>query len=220
MIEFWKNLFKDSWSIYTENIRLIMGSFILILLPAFILMLLPISTPADNINSNRLWESFFQSLSFSEIFLIFSIQILMTGIYIGMLNIFYKITAGYPASLKQLLSKFYCLPRVILPDLIIGVIMFIAGVSTFTMIINVVYRLIFFYYNLVIVVEDTSILKSINKSFSLVKNSIGLIMQFMIVLIGMGMVGLFFPILFFGLIPFWTILYIQIYLKVCSEIWK
>ena len=68
--------------------------------------------------------------------------------------------------------------------------------------------------NLVSLLENKNILSSINKSFSLIKNNIGLIVQFIAIMIFMGFFGLFFPLLFFGLIPFWTILYIQIYLKI------
>ena len=217
MIEFWKNLFKDSWNIYTQNLRLIMGSFMLILLPVFVLMLIPSIEIQGDIDSNKMWESIFQSLSFSEIFFILSINILMTGLYIGMLSVFYSITAGQSTSFKQLLSKFYCLPRVLVPDLVIGLIMFIGGVSIFTMIINLIYRLIFFYYTLIIVVENKSIINSINQSFNMVKNNVGIIIQFIIIIIITGMLALFFPILFFGLIPFWTILYIQIYIKICKS---
>ena len=67
MIEFWKILFNDSWNIYTQNLRLIMGSFMLILLPVFVLMLIPSIEIKGDIASNKMWESIFQSLSFSEI---------------------------------------------------------------------------------------------------------------------------------------------------------
>tara|TARA_Y100001960_G_C14550763_1_gene765631 strand:+ start:32 stop:700 length:669 start_codon:yes stop_codon:yes gene_type:complete len=214
MIEFWKNLFQDSWDIYIKNIRLIMGTFILMFLPIFILMFVPSIEIQGNVDSNKIWESVFQSLSFSEIFFMLSINILITGLYLGMLGIFYNIVTGQPALLKQLIGKFYCLPKIILPDLIIGLIMFIGGISIFTIIINLVYRVIFFYYTLIVVIENKNILSSINKSFSLIKDNIGLIFQFIAIMIFMGFFGLFFPLLFFGLIPFWTILYIQIYLKI------
>lgn len=213
MIEFWKILFNDSWNIYTKNIRLILGAFTLVLLPIFIVMFIPTSIPTDELDANRILESIFQSFSFSEIFFILAINVLITGLYIGMLSLFYSISTGKSETLKHLLSKFYCLPRVMVPDLAIGLIMFIAGVSTFMLIFNLIYRIIFFYYTLIIVVEDTSIINGINKSFNIAKNNIGLIFQFIMIIIFTGILGLFLPILFFGLIPFWTILYIQLYIK-------
>ena len=99
-----------------------------------------------------------------------------------MLSLFYSISTGKSETLKHLLSKFYCLPRVMVPDLAIGLIMFIAGVSTFMLIFNLIYRIIFFYYTLIIVVENKSIINSINQSFNMVKNNVGIIIQFIIII--------------------------------------
>ena len=54
-------------------------------------MFIPTSIPTGELDTNRILESIFQSLSFSEIFFILAINILITGLYIGMLSLFYNI---------------------------------------------------------------------------------------------------------------------------------
>ena len=217
MIEFWKNLFKDSWIIYTQNIRLIMGSLILTFLPVLILPLIPFIEIQGNVDPDQVWGSIFQSLSFSEIFFIFSIQILMRGLGIGMLSILYNITSGKATSIKDLVSKFYCLPKILFPDIIIGVIVFFSGVPIITTIIYIIYQFTFFYYTLIIVTENSGIIDSINKSYNLTKNNISLIVQFMIIVIFIGSVGLFFPLLILALFPIGIIIYINIYLQISKS---
>ena len=217
MIEFWKNLFKDSWIIYTQNIRLIMGSLILTFLPVLILPLIPFIEIQGNVDPDQVWGSIFQSLSFSEIFFIFSIQILMRGLGIGMLSILYNITSGKTTSIKDLVGKFYCLPKILFPDIIIGVIVFFSGIPIVTTIIYIIYQFTFFYYTLIIVTENRGIIDSINKSFNLTKNNISLILQFMIIVIFIGSVGLFFPLLILALFPIGIIIYINIYLQISKS---
>jgi len=217
MIEFWKNIFQDSWNIYIKNIKLIMGSLILTFLPVLILPLIPFIEIQGDVDSNQIWESIFQSLSFSEIFFIFSIQILMRGLGIGMLSILYNITSGKTASIKELVSKFYCLPKILLPDLIIGLIIFFSGIPIITTIIYIIYQFAFFYYTLIIVAEDRGVLDSINKSFNLVKNNIGLIIQFIVIMACMGILFFFFPLLILALFPLGVIIYIKIYLQISAS---
>ncbi len=217
MIEFWKNLFKDSWSVYIENIKLIMGSLILIFLPVLILPLIPFTEIQGSVDTNKVWESIFQTLNFSEIFFIISINILMRGLGLGMLMILYNITVGRPASIKQLVSKFYCLPKIILPDFVIGVTVFLINTSTLAIVIYIIYQFVFFYYTLIIVTEDKGIFDSINKSFSLVKSNISLIVQFMIIVLFIGTLALFFPLSILLLFPLGIIVYIQLYLKISKS---
>ena len=146
MLEFWKNLFKDSWTIYIQNIRLIMGALILTVLPVLILSLIPFGEIQVDIDSSLIWNSIFESLSFSQIFLIFSIQILIRGLGIGMLSILFNITSGKAASIKGLVAKFYCLPKILLPDLTVGLVVFFSNIATLTTIIYIIYQFIFFYY--------------------------------------------------------------------------
>ena len=65
MIEFWKILFKDSWDIYTKNIRLILGAFTLVLVPILIVMIvtmfIPTLIPTDELDVNRILESILQT---------------------------------------------------------------------------------------------------------------------------------------------------------------
>ena len=217
MIEFWKNLFKDSWTIYIQNIRLIMGALILTFLPVLILSLIPYVEIQGDINSNQIWDSIFQSLSFSEIFFIFSIQILTRGLGVGMLSILYNTTCGKTASIKGLVSKFYCLPKILLPDLIVGLVVFFSITPILTTTIYVIYQFVFFYYTLIVITDNSGVLDSINKSFNLVKSNVGLIVQFMMIIILMGFVGLFFPLLILALFPIGVIVYIKIYLQISGS---
>ena len=217
MLEFWKNLFKDSWTIYIQNIRLIMGALILAFLPVLILPLIPFTEIQGEVNSSQIWNSIFQSLGFSEIFFIFSIQILMRGLGIGMLSILYNITNGKPASISGLVGKFYCLPKILLPDLVVGLIVFFSSMPILTTIIYIIYQFVFFYYTLIIVTDNSGVLDSINKSYKLVKHNIGLIVQFMIITIFVGFVGLTFPLLIFALFPIGVIVYIKIYLQISNS---
>ena len=217
MIQYWKKIFQDSWTVYTKNFNLVMSAFFIILLPILLIPIIISISPMQiegDINSNKIWETIFLSFTFSELSFVISMNILMTGLYIGMLDILYNVTSGKKAVIKQLWGKFYCIPKVILPDLLIGILMFIIGVSSLTMIINLIYRLVFFYYTLIIVIENKGMADSINKSFNIVKNNIIIIIQFILIVLLMAVFGFIFPILFFVLIPFCVIIYICIYLQI------
>tara|TARA_B100001029_G_C15037819_1_gene441405 strand:- start:88 stop:705 length:618 start_codon:yes stop_codon:yes gene_type:complete len=205
MIEFWKILFNDSWNIYTKNVRLIIGSLFLMLIPNLILS---ITLP-----------SIIKSYSSSEMLFFISIYLLYNGIYLGFLNIVYNIVIDKSVSIKQIGSKFYCLPKILFPELVAaGLLYFIFQLSMgLGVIVMLMYFIIFFYYPLIIIIEDINIMSAINKSFNVLKNNFNLTSQ--LAVIGIIFLILFYILLlsFFVLLPIFQILRMKLYIKMSKS---
>ena len=180
MVEYWKKMILDSWSIYKKNLTL----FFL-----YALLMTGISLLGTYLINDSLQGAELSNIGSLFFVYILGYVLISVGLYIGLLKIIDDLVQGQETYIQNIGTGFnyilkfiapYCL--ILIPIMIL--IPYLGAISTILLIIGACSAL--FFYPVIVIKENLSVLESIKKSWDLLTNNFSIFIQYILLLILTG----------------------------------
>lgn len=185
MIEYWKKNILESWNIFSRN-------YILLLAPCILLLLIVYYVGA-NIED--------EYMSTPKLILILALSIIGLGIHMGAISVTYNAIINKKIVFRDIFQKFHLLHLILIPQIVIFAILFIMlnilpiSGYVFILIAVILYAVLLFFYDYLIIIENLSMKDAIIKNYHIVSKYPQIILQFMLVSFLIGFCLTVFPLI-------------------------
>lgn len=185
MIEYWKKNILESWNIFSRN-------YILLLAPCILLLLIVYYVGA-NIED--------EYMSTPKLILILALSIIGLGIHMGAISVTYNAIINKKIVFRDIFQKFHLLHLILIPQIVIFAILFIMlnilpiSGYVFILIAVILYAVLLFFYDYLIIIENLSMKDAIIKNYHIVSKHPQIILQFMLVSFLIGFCLTVFPLI-------------------------
>ncbi len=188
MIEYWKRIIMESWITFSRN-------YILLIAPCMMLLIILYYVGLSLQN---------ELITIPQQILILSLSLIGVGLHMGAVFITYKSIINKKIVFTDIFQKFHLLHLVLIPQIGLFAILFIIlnvipiSGPIFILITTILYTLLLFFYDYLIIIDGCSMKEAILKNYQLVLSYPQLVLQFMLVSFLIGFCLTIIP--FFGTI--------------------